>query len=96
APDKGQQEKIIGVKDFRDDSKDRFWVHIEGSMIDYIVDDETGSLLSGDTSKPESFSEIWSFIRGEKDWVLDEINQKAGIMEIENIECFSEEVKQGD
>lgn len=85
-----KQARVIGVKDFVEDSNDRFWVHIEGSMIDYMIDDATGAVLSGSPDDPEAFTEIWSFVRGDVDWVLDEINQKAGLFQIDNVDCYTE------
>lgn len=28
---------IVGIEDYKDDTKDAFWVCIKGSMIDYVV-----------------------------------------------------------
>lgn len=83
--------KVVQVADYRDDSKDALWVLIEGSMIDYMVDDRSGNKLSGDSNKPESFSELWKFIRGAKgNWVLDEIDQNAGITHLQALHSFTE------
>lgn len=73
---------IFSVSDFQNDDLDTFAAHISGSMIDYEVDDVTGTILSGDSSKIESFTEIWHFIRQNNQWVLDEIDQNASMGDI--------------
>lgn len=52
------QARIVEVLDFDDNSKDLFWVHIEGSMIDYTINDKTGDVVSGKKNKSESFKEL--------------------------------------
>ena len=42
------QATIVEVADFKDDSKDQFWAHIEGSMIDYTSREATGEVINGD------------------------------------------------
>ena len=73
------QAKVINVSVCADDSKDGVWVYIEGSMIDYMVNDQTGKEIAGSTSKSEHFAEVWKLIRGRTGWVLDEIEQGANI-----------------
>jgi predicted lipid-binding transport protein (Tim44 family) len=85
-----KQAKVIGVRDLRDDAKDRFWVHLKGSMVDYTVNDTTGGVVAGSMGKAENFTEIWSFVRGEKGWVLDEIDQEAGLTDIGSVQCFTD------
>jgi hypothetical protein len=82
--------RIVDVEDFVDNKKDRFWAHIEGSMIDYTIDDTTDRVLSGDRSKAESFTELWKFVRAANTWVLDEIDQKVSISDLSRFEAQSE------
>ena len=69
--------RIVEVLDFQDDSKDQFWVHIEGSMADYKVNDRTGDVVEGKRGKSESFKELWKFVRVNHGWVLDEIDSSV-------------------
>jgi len=88
-----KEAKIVEIADYEDDSKDRIWVHIKGSMIDYIVDDRTNKVISGDKFEVEKFSELWKFVRGANGWVLDEIDQKVQISDLVGFKSFSEELK---
>jgi predicted lipid-binding transport protein (Tim44 family) len=88
------EAKIVEVADYNDDSKDQFWVFIKGSMIDYLIHEESGTVIQGDREKPEHFTELWKFVRGPDDWVLDEIDQDAEILEVKNFKSFSESVQE--
>jgi len=88
-----KESKIVEVADFEDDSKDRIWVYIKGKMVDYIIDETTGKVVSGEKEKAENFSELWKFIRVPKGWVLDEIDQKVQISDLKGFKSFSEELK---
>lgn len=79
--------KVIGVQQFVNKSQDRIQVHIKGSMIDYHIYTETGIRLSGDTNTPEGFTEIWQFLRGDSDWLLDQIDQDPHFTT--TMRCFS-------
>ncbi|MEY2509355.1 MAG: hypothetical protein QOE26_118 [Verrucomicrobiota bacterium] len=46
-------------------------------MIDYTIDDTNNRLVSGDSTKAESFTELWKFVRIGNTWVLDEIDQNV-------------------
>lgn len=72
-----KRARIVEVLDYDDNSKDQFWVHIEGSMIDYTINDKTGDVISGKKNKAESFKELWKFIREDHGWVLDEIDSSV-------------------
>jgi hypothetical protein len=66
---------IVQVADYSDDRRDQFWAYIEGSMLDYTVNERTQAVIKGDNGKPESFSELWKFVREGDTWVLDRIEQ---------------------
>lgn len=85
-----KQSKVVSVSNDLDDSKDFFWVYIEGSMIDYMVDDETGKRTSEDSSRPKGFIELWKLVRGKTGWVLDEI-QEAGISALLDLRPLNQE-----
>jgi hypothetical protein len=76
------QADIVDVEDFVDNRKDRFWAHIEGSMIDYTIDDTNNRVVSGDNTKAESFAELWKFVRVGNTWVLDEIDQNVSLSDL--------------
>jgi predicted lipid-binding transport protein (Tim44 family) len=81
------QVDIVDVEDFVDNRKDRFWAHIEGSMIDYTIDDTNNRIVSGNNTKTESFTELWKFIRVANTWVLDEIDQKVSLSDLKGFEA---------
>jgi len=58
-----------------------------------MVNDETGERLSGDTSKPEHFTELWKLVRGRTGWVLDEIEQSAGIFSLSQLHLVAQETR---
>jgi predicted lipid-binding transport protein (Tim44 family) len=62
-------------------------------MIDYTIDDKTNAVISGDNSKPETFKEIWTFIRDRHKWKLDEIDQNITMGDIDRSKAFSEKFK---
>jgi len=84
------EAKVVNVSDYMDDSSDCFWVYIRGSMIDYIVNDQTGERISGDASKSEGFAEMWKVVRGKTGWVLDEIKQSATVFDLFGLHPYSE------
>lgn len=81
---------IVSISDYKDDSKDSFSAYISASMIDYIVDLKTSKVISGDNSDSNSFSEIWTFLREDDKWKLEEINKNASFKYIDNSKVFSE------
>ena len=51
----------------------RLSAYIRASVIDYIIDASTRELIEGDRNSPEEFAEIWKFLKGPEDWIVDEI-----------------------
>ena len=84
------QADIVDVEDFVDNRKDRFWAHIEGSMIDYTIDDTNNRVVSGNNTKAESFTELWKFVRIGNTWVLDEIDQSVSLSDLKGFEAKSD------
>jgi len=87
-----EEAKIVEVADYKDDSRDRFWAHIQGRMVDYTIDTTSGELVSGKKASSEGFAELWKFVRGPKGWVLDEIDQKVTMSDMKGFHSFSEEL----
>lgn len=82
--------RIVEVLDFDDDSMDQFWTHIEGSMIDYTIEEKTGNLVKGSKTKTESFAELWKFIRTDHGWVLDEIDSSVSAHDLLGMKSMTE------
>ena len=87
------ESTIVQVVDYKNDSRDMMWVYINGSMIDYIINDQTKEILSGDPNAAEVFTELWRFVRGPKGWVLDEIDQTVTQEDFQRMSSFSEEIR---
>ncbi len=81
---------IISLEDYKDNSADTFSVYLTGTMVDYTVNAKTLSHISGDSTKPEDFKEIWTFIRDRNKWILDEIDQEATLGDISRGKAFRE------
>jgi hypothetical protein len=82
--------RIVEVLDYDDNSKDQFWVHIEGSMIDYTINDKTGDVVKGNRKKAESFKELWKFVRADHGWVLDEIDSSVQLTDLLSMNSITE------
>lgn len=66
----------VYAKDFTNNEHDYFWAKIEGSMIDYVIIEETGVIVQG-TKQEFVFTEYWRFTRRrDGNWVLAEIMQQ--------------------
>jgi len=81
------QVDIVDVEDFLDNRKDRFWARLEGSMVDYTIDDTNNRVVSGNKTKAESFTELWKFVRAGNTWMLDEIDQKVSLSDLKSFEA---------
>lgn len=73
---------ILALYDYNDNSKDSFRVYLRGSMIDYQISIRTKDITSGSKTTAESFTQMWTFKREGKRWVVDEIDSKAGFDDI--------------
>jgi predicted lipid-binding transport protein (Tim44 family) len=49
--------------------------HIAASLLDYTVDDATGSVVEGSKTTPQTVEEFWTFVRpvGNNPWQLTAI-----------------------
>ena len=72
---------IVEVTDFNDNNKDKFTAHIVGSMVDYVINEITNEQVAGNGDN-ETFRELWSFIRFNDKWLLDEIHQDISASEL--------------
>jgi hypothetical protein len=88
--------RVVGIDDYEDNARDSFCVYVSGSMIDHTIDDRTEYPIKGSVDDPESFCELWTFVRGPQGWVVDEIEPKAGILAISGLRNHSEEVERGE
>lgn len=80
---------IVEVTDFNDDAKDAFVVYIQGSMIDYVIDDVSHKVIEG-VKESTDFSELWKFKRINNNWYLDEIDSDVSISDIKELASFTE------
>ncbi len=76
------ETSIISVTDFKENSKDKFSAHIKGRMINYIINDRTLKVTSGDNKHYTPFEEVWHFIRIGNKWVFNEIDQNITIYDL--------------
>lgn len=81
--------KPVSIKHYKDNSKDVIWFYIKGSMIDYIINEETNEVIDGNF-KSNSFVEFWKFIKKDNKWVIDTISQKDEVY-IDEFIIMSEE-----
>ena len=60
--------------------EDFITVRLYANLLDYVVDEKSGEVLSGSSSDPVKFVEFWTFTRnvGEKNWALAGITQEGG------------------
>ncbi|MGM0471169.1 MAG: Tim44 domain-containing protein [Bacillota bacterium] len=86
------ESKIVEVQDYIEDERDSIWVYIKGSMIDYVIDEDSDKVVSGDSTEKQAFSELWKLIRADHGWVLDQIDQEVTISKLTEFNSFTEEV----
>jgi hypothetical protein len=73
---------IIGCEDYLENSHDRFIAHIHGEMINYTIDEVTGNIIDNSLKKIENFTDTYHFIRKNKEWVLDYIDNFVTIFDV--------------
>jgi len=63
----------------QDRGEEYITVKFHASLLDYVVDEASGKLISGSAADPVKFLEYWTFSRmvGEKTWVLAGITQEG-------------------
>lgn len=74
--------RIIGCEDYLDDSHDIYVAHIKGEMLDYTIDEKTGRIIKNADQKLERFTDTYHFIRKDKKWLLDYIDNKVSIWDV--------------
>ncbi len=64
---------------WQENGQDYITVRIYANLLDYMVDDRTGEVVSGSKTEPVKFEEYWTFTRpvGPNAWKLSAINQPA-------------------
>ena len=73
---------IIGCEDYLENSHDRFIAHINGEMINYTIDEITGNIIDNSLMKIDNFTDTYHFIRKNKKWVLDYIDNFVTIFDV--------------
>ncbi len=63
----------------QDRGEEYITVKFTASLLDYVVSESTGDVVSGSASNPVKFLEYWTFSRkvGDKQWVLSGITQQG-------------------
>ena len=71
--------KVEPTEVWQETDKDYVTVLFTASLLDYTVDEKTGTVISGDKISPVKFLEFWTFCRdiGTRQWKLSAINQLA-------------------
>jgi hypothetical protein len=80
---------VVQIMDYKKDSKDAFWAFIKASALDYNIDESTGQAV-GEVEDPTVFQELWKFIRTDKGWVVDEIDSKATLHDLNHLKSVVE------
>ncbi|MEW6388566.1 MAG: Tim44 domain-containing protein [Thermodesulfobacteriota bacterium] len=64
---------------WQESGQDFITVRIYANLVDYIVDEKSGEVLSGSKTEPITFEEYWTFTRpvGTQSWQLSAINQAS-------------------
>ncbi|MFB3926535.1 MAG: Tim44 domain-containing protein [Syntrophales bacterium] len=62
---------------WQEEGKDFITVRFYANLLDYTIDEVTGSVVSGSSTEPVKFEEYWTFTRpvGSNPWKLSAINQ---------------------
>lgn len=62
----------------QDHGEEYITVRLYANLLDYVVDEKNGQIISGSSSDPVKFVEYWTFSRnvGEKNWALAGITQE--------------------
>lgn len=69
--------KVEPTEVWQEIDKDYVTALFTASLLDYTVDEKTGTLISGDKINPVKFMEFWTFCRetGTRQWKLSAVNQ---------------------
>ncbi|HTB52004.1 MAG TPA: hypothetical protein VK718_04445 [Ferruginibacter sp.] len=78
------EAQVIGSQDFINNKNDKFIGYIKGSFGTTAIDPQTNEPIR------KEFSEMYHFIRGDDDWMLDSINYKVGIWNLLSIKDVCE------
>ncbi len=64
---------------WQEQGSDYITVRVYANLLDYMVDEKTGEVVSGSRTEPVKFEEYWTFTRpiGPNPWKLSAINQPA-------------------
>jgi predicted lipid-binding transport protein (Tim44 family) len=62
---------------WQEGGSDFITVKLNANLLDYIVDEQTGQIVSGSRTEPVKFNEYWTLMRpvGHNPWKLSAINQ---------------------
>ena len=62
---------------WQEQGQDYITVHFYANLLDYVIDETSGQVVSGSKTDPVKFEEYWTFTRnvGSNPWQLSAINQ---------------------
>lgn len=84
--------RIIGCEDYMEGYHRRFIAQIHGKMIDYTIDELTGDVIENSSMNADSFTDTYHFIRDNKDWRLDYVDNFVTMFDvIQSKEYLNEE-----
>jgi predicted lipid-binding transport protein (Tim44 family) len=65
------------TEDWQESGSDFMTVRLYANLLDYVVDETTGQVVTGSKTQPIKFEEYWTFIRrsGSREWQLSAITQ---------------------
>ena len=82
--------KIIACRDYIDNSFDSFTANIKGSLIDYTINKKSKKILSGSSTEFEKFTDSYTFLRYNNQWLLDEVENDPMLGHFLNSKNYTE------
>jgi predicted lipid-binding transport protein (Tim44 family) len=80
-----QELRIVNFASYVDLTKDTVVFFVRSSMLDCMVDDRSWTIISGSTTVPKIFAELWYFVRNADQWVLDRIQHQVTLDDLNDM-----------
>ena len=77
-----KETDIVGVEDYKDDTRDRYVAYIKGTILDYTIIEATGQVIKNPGMTLENFTDTYHFIRVGDQWCLEKINNSLGLWHV--------------
>ncbi len=85
-----KEVSIISSEDYKDNTKDAFVAFITGNILDYTINETTGKVIKNKKKDAETFSDTYHFIRQGNKWILNNINNKVSLSDIDDSKNIKE------